>query len=354
MSEKTKSISSVFSRLVFPVIIAVAGIFGLGMVQSHVDTLRDLDVNDELLYFPNAKSLRYFTAGLDNVVADFMWYRTVQYTAQEFNSQEKKFEWLDHMVGIVTSLDPHYIDAYRYGGLFLALIDAEELSIPILKEGFRNNPLSWEIPYELHTIYLMNRRDQEGSRVIASHYALLVAERHENDYRQFYIELAQSLLSGEDMHDEAIAIMTIAVRDATDPFLKKQAETRLLYAHIEKNLSVLRKTAALYVSSIGKPIESIEDLIDAGLIDTSGENADEGEYFVDASGFIQNEVIVANIESRLRSRINRHLREFQEEIGRNPRSLDELTTHRGKPPYGHPLPDKDWVYNSATDELTVQ
>ena len=117
---------------------------------------------------------------------------------------------------------------------------------------------------------------------------------------------------------------------------------------------MLRRTATAYVSSRGKPIESIADLVNAGLIDTPPENVDEGEYFVDASGFIQNEVIVANIESRMRSRIRRHLREFVEETGHNPRSLDELASHRNRKPYGHPLPDKNWVYDSMTDELTVQ
>lgn len=234
MAENAHSARAFFSRLMAPILVAAVCIFGLGTLQNYVDSLRDTDTNSELLYFPNTESLHYFTAGLGNVVADFMWYRTVQYTAQEFKSQESKFEWLDHMIRAVTSFDPHYIDAYRYGGLFLALIDAEELSIPILKEGFRNNPLSWEIPYELHTIYLMNQHDQPGSRVIASHYALLVAERHEDAYKQFYIELAQGLLSGKDMHDEAIAIMTMVVRDATDPFLKGHAEIRLLYAYIEK------------------------------------------------------------------------------------------------------------------------
>ena len=166
-----------FGTVALPICISVISMGSFGMLQKHVDSLREADLNNEMLYFPNAEYLHHFTAGLENVVADFMWYKTVQYTAREFKTREFKFTWLEHMVRIVTTLDQHYVDPYRYGGLFLSMIDAEELAIPILKHGIVQNPNSWEIPYELHTIYLMNRGDDPSSKLLASRYAMMVAER---------------------------------------------------------------------------------------------------------------------------------------------------------------------------------
>jgi hypothetical protein len=352
--DQEKNISRSLLHIAIPLVITIVSIGGLASMQRHVDALRESDLNNELLYFPNDRLLRYLAAGQENVIADFLWYRTVQYTAKEFGSEEHKFEWLEHMINIVTALDPHNIDAYRFGGLFLALIGADDLGIPILEDGFRNNPQSWEMPYELHTVYLMKGDEDPEFRILASKYALLVAERHEERYKKRYLELAENILSGGDLHEEAIEMLKDAVEEASDPFLRKQSEFQLLMAYIKRNLSVLRETSEQFKEINGREIQSLEELVDAGLINALPANPDEGEYFVDAEGRILNMTFVADRDSRTRNRIRRHIAEFREENGRNPSGIDELLAYRKTDiPYEILLLNVEWVYDPNSDTLSV-
>jgi hypothetical protein len=343
-------------RIIVATVVTIIGLGGVGQIQSHVDSIREAKADYEMLYFPNEKLIRHLTAGLDNVIADFMWYRTVQYTAKEFRSKESKFVWLEHMTGVVTTLDPHHLDGYRYGGLFLALIGAEDLAVPILQEGFKNNPMSWELPYELHTIYLLSAETDPANTILASHYAMMVAERHEDRYKEFYVGLAQNLLSGSDRHDDAIELLTLALNNTKDPFLRQQAEAKLLEAIIAKNLSVLNKSAEVYNSRFGRKISSVDDLVTSGLIAEFNASAEEGDYFLDTNGAVRNSVVVHNYETRMGNKIRRHVTQYRNKFNEAPATLDDvaefMSYRSGR--YSYLLPDSEWYFDPATDEVTVR
>lgn len=336
-------------RILAPLAIVAIVIPLLGFLQSFVDTKRDLSTKQEMLYFPNDKLLRHFTAGLSSIVADFMWYETAQYVGAEFQNSTVKGSWLSQLVCTTTKLAPHHEDAFRYGGSLLAAIGSDDLGMEILQEGFVNNPDSWAIPFEMHSIYLMNRREWKDANLLASRYAYLVAERQTPEYQAMYFELANKLLNKENMHAEAVEFFREKAARETDPMLRSMAEYQYRVAVIELNLDVLNKAADAYAEQAGEYPASLLTLADAGLVNALPSDPADGDYYIDARDKrVRKMTIQTERKQRYLQNMNRWAQRFSKEQGRNPESLDELWTWSKRRPYPYPLPTGDWEYNAET------
>ncbi len=335
-------------KILVPMIILVAGIFVTGSVQRHVDGLHEKNTVNGVLYLPNDKLLKYFTGGLSNILADLMWYQTVQYTAKEFNSEDARFSWLEQMIRATNRLDPYYVDPYRYGGIFLAGIGDDEVAEEILQTGLRHQPNSWELPYELHSLYLMNRRHEPGAQKIASHYAYMIAERIDGEMKQAYFDLSRNLLLKENMVDEAVEFFTRAVKTADDPLVRAQAEAQLHLALLEKNVLVLNKAIAGYEQKVGREIVSLEELVTAGLINAIPNDPDGGEYVLDANRKVVNTVLAQPILDYILVELGRRVHVYRKEHGRNPESFEAFWPNFDEEGPKHPVPGRRLRYDPVT------
>ena len=127
--------------VIAPLTVAI-GLACCVMAQKHLDASRQTGFDEELLYLPNEKLLNHFTGGLDSVVADLLWLQCIQYTAEEFKG-DHKYVWLNHMTDTITRLDPYFVDVYRYGGVFLAALKADnDASVNLMKRGMRHTTTS--------------------------------------------------------------------------------------------------------------------------------------------------------------------------------------------------------------------
>jgi hypothetical protein len=109
----------------------------------------------EILYLWSGAQVKRLAPGYENLMADVYWLRTVQYYGgQRLFSRAKRFELLEPLVNITTTLDPRLEIAYRYGAIFLCEPwpngkgDAEA-GIRLLEKGVRNLPNSWRIRQDL-------------------------------------------------------------------------------------------------------------------------------------------------------------------------------------------------------------
>ena len=128
---------------------------GVFFVQTRMDRMRKPReaIIRELMYFPSGKSLQAATVGYDNLAADLVWLRAIQYYG-EHRLTDLKFEYLGHIFDILTTLDPRFLDAYTFGSLLLA-DDAKEpeRALSLLDKGMRSNPHDWKIPFTKGFIY---------------------------------------------------------------------------------------------------------------------------------------------------------------------------------------------------------
>ena len=67
----------------------------------------------------SSSSLKKMSLGYDAFVADIYWIRALQYftnTKDYYGKAEQLYKYFD----IITDLDPKFVNAYRFGGSFLA------------------------------------------------------------------------------------------------------------------------------------------------------------------------------------------------------------------------------------------
>ena len=119
---------------------------------------------DEPLFVPSPTFLRYASLGYKTMVADLMWIRATQRFGKEVMSKkkwERKHKFLFPFLDLTVSLDPHFIDAYRFGGLLLDVVKQYDNAIALYKKGYAANPDRWEMPHDLGRLYYLTLHDYE-------------------------------------------------------------------------------------------------------------------------------------------------------------------------------------------------
>jgi tetratricopeptide (TPR) repeat protein len=92
----------------------------------------------------------------DGLAADIYWIRAIQHYGRDANPMtapdKGKFELLQPLLDLTTTLDPHFKIAYRFGAIFLSLppgVDKgsgpgrPDQAIALLEKALRNNPNQW-------------------------------------------------------------------------------------------------------------------------------------------------------------------------------------------------------------------
>jgi hypothetical protein len=106
------------------------------------------------------------TLGYQALVADIYWIRAVVYYGRQRISdvEGKNYDLLYPLLDMVTSLDPQFLAAYRFGAFFLSERDPggphrPDLAIRLLQRGLEHNPTRWQFPHDIGFIYYFTYRD---------------------------------------------------------------------------------------------------------------------------------------------------------------------------------------------------
>ena len=149
------------SRIPF---IALALAFGLlfGAVvplQRRAPAFGGAGLEDRVLLLPPPAALRVASLGFHGTAADAVWLLTIQYIGGHL-SGDRRFPELKRLVETVVALDPHFVDAYTLGALFLGYSVGDIAgAISLLERGVRANPTRWEIPHDLARTYYLDLKD---------------------------------------------------------------------------------------------------------------------------------------------------------------------------------------------------
>ncbi len=134
-------------------------------LQIKIDSMRDESrLIERTLYF-DSSTLKKLSLGYEELLSDIYWLRAIQYFGSSDIPWEKKDpEILFRYFDIITDLDPKFVNAYRFGGTFLAEpfplgLDSFELGIKLLDKGRKNNPDNFRIPLEEAFLYYIYAKD---------------------------------------------------------------------------------------------------------------------------------------------------------------------------------------------------
>jgi hypothetical protein len=113
----------------------------------------------ELMYFPSGMLLKPMALGHPLTLADLLWLRAIQYYG-EHRLSDNRFPHAQHIFNTITTLDPHFAEAYMFGGMVLV---EEGRDIPsglaLLRRGMAWNPERWELAFETGFAYYLAARD---------------------------------------------------------------------------------------------------------------------------------------------------------------------------------------------------
>jgi tetratricopeptide (TPR) repeat protein len=150
---------------ILPAVLIVWGFVGVYLLQLSLDRAGENRMREkaisEMTYFPSGRFVREASIEYQSLAADFVWLRAIQYYGYHLMS-DRKYEWLGHVFGILTSLDARFIGAYHFGAITLAW-DAGKPheAVDFLSSGMKANPLSWQIAFDAGFICNMLLRDYD-------------------------------------------------------------------------------------------------------------------------------------------------------------------------------------------------
>lgn len=317
--------------------------------QRRLDAMREDVFHDELLYLPNEKLLTHFTAGMNSIVADVLWIKCIQYTAKHFKG-DGKFTWLNHMCRTITRLDPHFVAVYRYGGVFLAMLKADDdACIELLKDGMAHNPDAWELPHEIAMTYLLNRPEHPDTPVQAAKYLAMAVGTGRAP--RYVANLAATIQERHDLAAVEREMWETTLR-GDDELLRQLAERKLQELDLRETCALLDKAIAAYAERRGAPPGDLRALVAARFLDAVPSDPLGGRFFVDADGKAQNTTVLDDRVNRSLNAIRTGLGAFRKKHERWPESLDELEADQVMTEVpGHPYAGRAWQYDPATGEI---
>jgi hypothetical protein len=259
-------------RSLIAVVLLASSVFPL---QKMIDTKwgGEEELVEELMYFPTGNLLKKLVMGYDELAADLVWLRMIQYYGHH-RQTDKRFDYLGHILEVLTDLDPRFIHGYTFGALLLT-DDAKNPSrgLSVLRKGAVHNPLDWRLPfmsgfinyvflgdYETAAGYFETASSLPNSPVFAKRFAAFVYER-KGDV-DVSLELWYNLY------------------ETTENEYEKRSALRYIKRIEIQRLSQL--VGRFREMSGGYPAD-LKDLATMGLIDSLPQPPDGSSYFLDHS-----------------------------------------------------------------------
>ena len=113
-----------------------------------------------VMWLQSSELVKRASLGFTNLVADVYWIRAVLYYGgqQQMDVASRDFSLLAPMLTFVTTLDPEFRVAYRFGAIFLTEPPPDgpgrpDLAIALLEQGMRANPTKWEYAHDIGFVH---------------------------------------------------------------------------------------------------------------------------------------------------------------------------------------------------------
>jgi hypothetical protein len=119
-----------------------------------------------LLWIQSGPLLKRLALGFENLMADVYWMRAVVYYGGQRRTEGGKVDYLllHPLLDLVTTLDPHFRVAYRFGAIFLTEAypngpGRPDLAISLLERALAADGPSWEYMQDIGFIHFWWLRD---------------------------------------------------------------------------------------------------------------------------------------------------------------------------------------------------
>lgn len=140
-------------RHAISILTLLTAVSGVWLSKSRLDALHPpRNRFEEMLYVPRGVALRLVACGFDAPLADFLWLQCLIYYSDNWRAKfirhdpAARYRYLYDLYQTIVSLNPRFMRAYLYGGLFLASTGLEDnlyKAIDLLRQGVAEHE-KWE------------------------------------------------------------------------------------------------------------------------------------------------------------------------------------------------------------------
>lgn len=210
---------------------------------------------EEVLYLPKQEGVEFLAFGYKNILADILWFNTVNYFGKHYKS-DHKYEWLNHMCNLVVSLDPQAQHVYEFCALMLAWeIKKPDLAVAILSRGIENNPDNWRFHYLRGINYSIFFRDDVKAQED------FVAAAKKPEVENFVVRLASKKIANINNPQESLRFLQQMIKNSKDPNQRAVFEEHFKKVLHEVNLKYFQELLDKYVGEKGHLPERLEVLL---------------------------------------------------------------------------------------------
>ncbi len=229
----------------------------------------------ELMYFPSGVALRALSIGLYAVLADFVWFRFIQYYGQHRLS-DRHFEYMYHILDILTTLDSRFIYAYTLGGLMLTHdANKPEQAKMLIKKGMRAHPEEWRTPFIYAFIHFVFLKDYA---VAQTYFRLSALKPGAPDIPKRWAAFTVYKKLGD--WKTALALWIDLYNTTENPEERQIAEMYIQGIKMKMDIVFLDEKIDEFRKKIGRRPKEMKELVVYGLIDSIPPEPHGDEYII--------------------------------------------------------------------------
>lgn len=326
--------------------------------QIRIDNIRGKFRDMEKSLYISSSSLKKMSLGYSDILADIYWIRAIQYFGST-DIEEQNPELLARYFDIITDLDPRFVNAYRFGGTFLAepppfgLGDLEK-GLELLEKGRLNNPENFRLPLEEAFMYYMYTDDYETSARLFNE----AAEKEGlSEFRKASIKgMAASALDKSGKRESSRRIWEAIYETSPSESRRRFALMNIKEIdtiHLEEDLT---KSLREYADKYNILPDDLNELSQTGFYNGSIPEAPVGGKFViiPAIPAVKSPELYETQLNRNIRFLNAKARRYKKFYGRYPGNIEELKefivsdTTSGYPE--HPL-GREYTYEPESGEV---
>lgn len=309
--------------------------------QNKIDEAQGKFRSIEDSLYISSSMLDKISIGYQEILADIYWLRALQYFGGK-NIDDQNPEVLYHYFDIITDLDPKFINAYRYGGAFLAEpppygLGDLELGTKLFDKGRENNPENFRLPLEEAFLYYLYPKDYAKA---AELFEEAGSKPKLSGMRKATIEgmAAAAHAQGGD-RDTSRKIWEVIYETNPSEGRRNFALRNLIEIQtmdIEDNLTLALNE---YRKRFNKFPEGVQEIADTGIIKVMPASPLEGEFIIAARIEAVKDSVLAkrNLNQNLRF-LNAKSKRYNSSFGEYPANFNEL---------------KDFIQNQTTSVFPV-
>jgi hypothetical protein len=212
-------------------------------------------------------TVRRLALGFDSLLADVYWVRTVVYFGRQrlSTAADKNYDQLHPLLELVTTLDPRFTVAYRFGAFFLSEPPPNgpgrpDLAIELLHRGVQVSPDKWEYLHAIGFVQYWSHRNYADA-------AAWLEKASEVEGAPIWLKSSAALMRAESGDRAAARRLWSELYDSVDDeSLRRLAETRTAQFDALDAIDALNETVWRFHARAGRPPRAWEELIAVGML----------------------------------------------------------------------------------------